>query len=239
MAKFCTNCGKKLENGKKCDCEKEEMTKKETVENKGAINDFVNDYLNVLKGIFSKPIDTIKTYSKKSKFTLGLIMIAINSIIFGLFVYLLCKEGTSQIFSLMYGSVSSLISSSNIDVPISVLFISMLFMAVYHLCLGGLLHFTSKTIMKKDSDIKITYSFIGVNAVLTTVTTLVALICMYINTGFALILIAIAGILYLLNLYHGFIELTKIDKNKIAYVFTGSYVVTIFLVCYILPKIFS
>ena len=50
MAKFCTKCGKKLEEGKTCDCEKT------TVVN----NNMVNDYMEVLKGMFTKPLDTMK-----------------------------------------------------------------------------------------------------------------------------------------------------------------------------------
>ena len=95
MAKFCTKCGKKLEEGQKCDCEKKEKVEA-VVEEKEVItinNDMANDYLNAVKGMFSRPVDTMKEYSKRSKFNLGLIMIVINCIISGLFIYLFAKEG--------------------------------------------------------------------------------------------------------------------------------------------------
>ncbi len=236
MAKFCTKCGKKLEDGQVCDCENKEM--KSGVEPKVATsagNDMVNDYIKVLKGMFTAPVDTMKNFAKRSKFTLGLIMIAINCLVFGLFIYLFAKEGASSLMGEIYGY--SLSSSSGYEIPFKVFVYAALFMAVFFLCLGGLLHLISGPILKKDSDIKKTFALIGATAVFTTVTTLVVIICMYIKIWLALILLAIAGIMYLLYLYHGFVELTKVDENKITYVFTGAYAITLFVVCYILPKI--
>lgn len=241
MAKFCTKCGKKLEEGQKCDCDKKEKVEVE-VEEKEVItinNDMVNDYLNAVKGMFTHPVDTMKEYSKRSKFNLALIMIVINCIISGLFIYLFAKEGAVSLVSMVYGRSYSTIASSSMEVPIKVFFIGTLLMAVYFLCFGGLLHFISSTICKKESDAKKIYALIGVTSIFTTITTIVAMIAMYINIWVAIIITTIAGVLYLLHLYHGFTELTKVDKNKIAYVFTTAYVITLFVTLYILPKIFS
>lgn len=242
MAKYCTKCGKKLEEGQKCDCDKKEKVNTEVVEEKEVItinNDMLNDYVEVVKGMFTHPVDTMKEYSKRSKFNLALIMILINCLISGLFVYLFAKEGTVSLVTMMYGRSYSSLASSSMEVPVKVFFIATLLMAVYFLCFGGLLHFISSTICKKESDIKKVYALIGVTSVFTTITTIVAIIGMYINIWIAVIILAIAGVLYLLHLYHGFTELTKIDKNKIAYVFTSAYVITLFITLYILPKIFS
>ena len=89
MAKYCTKCGKKLEEGQKCDCDKKEKVNAEVVEEKEVItinNDMLNDYVEVVKGMFTHPVDTMKEYSKRSKFNLALIMILINCLISGLFV---------------------------------------------------------------------------------------------------------------------------------------------------------
>ena len=242
MAKFCTKCGKKLEEGQKCDCDKKEKVNAEVVEEKEVItinNDMLNDYVEVVKGMFTHPVDTMKEYSKRSKFNLALIMILINCLISGLFVYLFAKEGTVSLVTMMYGRSYSSLASSSMEVPVKVFFIAALLIAVYFLCFGGLLHFISSTICKKESDIKKVYALIGVTSVFTTITTIVAIIGMYINIWIAVIILAIAGVLYLLHLYHGFTELTKNKKNKIAYVFTSAYVITLFVVCYILPKIFA
>lgn len=236
MAKFCTKCGKKLEDGKKCDCDKK--TEEVVAEVVNPSNDIINDYIEVLKGVFTKPIDTVKEYSKRSKFNLGMIMIVINALVFGLFVYLAAKEGVSFFYAMAYGSYSSLLKTTSVEIPIKVLIIAMLFMLVYFFCIGGLIHFVTTAIFKKESDLKKTYVMVGVTSVITTVTTLIALIGMYIHFGVALFVLALGFMYYLLVLYQGFTELTKIDKNKIAYTFTGCYAVTLFVVCYLLPKIF-
>ena len=116
MAKFCTKCGKKLEV-------------EAVVEEKEVItinNDMANDYLNAVKGMFSRPVDTMKEYSKRSKFNLGLIMIVINCIISGLFIYLFAKEGAVSLVTMMYGKSYSSIASSSMEVPIKVFFIGTL-----------------------------------------------------------------------------------------------------------------
>lgn len=238
MTKFCTKCGKKLEDGKPCDCESKENKKVEEVEVvSNTASNYVNDYLDALKGIFTKPVDTMKKYAKSSNFILSLIMIGINSIVFGLFAFFFAKESVNLVASLSgYGS---LMRGYSIDVPISVFFIAVLLMAVFFFCLSGLLHLIGSALTKKESDFKAIMGLIGVNSIFTTITTLVAFVFLFLSKWITMLIIAIAGIIYLLNTYHGFVGLTKIDKNKICYVFTGAYVVTLFLVCYVLPKIFG
>ena len=243
MTKYCTNCGKKLEDGKTCDCMKKTTKKNEAKEEavvvKTTSNEMVNDYLDVLKGVFVTPASTMKKYATSSKFVLALIMLGINSIIFGLFVYLFAKEGIGLIASFYGSSYSSLVSGYDIEVPAKVFFIALVLMLAFFFCLGGLLHLIAGPIMKKDSDFKSIMGLIGVNAVFTTITTLVALVCIYINLTLGIVVLAIASTIYLFNTYQGFIELSKIDKNKVTYVFTVAYAITIFVVCYLLPKIFS
>ena len=237
MAKFCTNCGKKLEDGKPCDCQKSKKNVVEAEVVKASANDYVNDYIDGLKGIFTKPVDTMKKYAKSSKFVVALIMLGINALISALFVYLFAKESVGLIASLSgYGS---LMRSHSIDVPFKVYFMAFLFMAVFFFCLGGLLHFVCNVLMKKDSDFKEIMGLLGINALFTTVTTIIAIVALYINVWIAIIVLAIAGVIYLINIYQGFTMIANIDKNKTAYVFTLCYVITLFVVCYILPKIFS
>ena len=65
MAKFCTKCGKELEEGKNCDC-----SNSTTNTNTASAIDFKecgNDCLNLVKGIFVKPVETIKDFVVESK----------------------------------------------------------------------------------------------------------------------------------------------------------------------------
>ena len=63
MAKFCTKCGKELKDGKACDCEVV-STKTEGVD----ISGYVNSYIEIIKGIFTKPVTTIKKYVTADNF---------------------------------------------------------------------------------------------------------------------------------------------------------------------------
>ena len=233
MAKYCTKCGKKLEAGKTCDC-----SKKEKVINN---NDLLNDYIDALKGIITKPVDTMKKYTKSSKFNLALIMLAINVIISGSFVYLFVKEFAQDIYKLIFGSYSSLLTTAvpNTEIPISIFFYSLILMALYYLAFAGLLHLICGPIMKKDSDIKEVIGLMGVNAAFTTITTLLALLFIFINIQISLVILALGGVIFLFNIYRGFTEITKVDKNKMTYAFVCAYVLALFIVFYVIPKIFS
>lgn len=233
MAKYCTKCGKKLEEGKTCDCEKE--TKKEEKE---ATTDMLNDYVDALKGIITKPVDTMKKYTKRSKFNLALIMLIINVIVSGLFVYLFIKE-FANLFTSSLSSLTAGLTMQSAEIPISVFFYSVLLMALYYLAFAGFLHLICGPIMKKESDFKEVVGLMGVNAVFTTVTNLIALLFIFISVPVAIIILLLGGIIFLFNIYRGFTEISKVDKNKMTYAFVCAYVIALFLVFYVIPKIFS
>ena len=104
MAKFCTNCGKKLEEGKACDCQANVVAS-----NNGGFdfNATINSYIEMVKGIFVKPVDTIKKFATSSNFVLGLIAILLNCIVCGVFLYCFISEAMEVVGLLMggYGSL--------------------------------------------------------------------------------------------------------------------------------------
>ncbi len=253
MAKFCTKCGKKLEDGEVCSCTKK-ATKKETVKEEkvekavkeepttvvtaspSAANDYVNNYMEVAKGIFTHPIDTMKKFGQSEHFTLGLIMIAINCLVTILFVYLGFKELTSNmgefssIFSMGYGY-------GDVEVPMEVFIKIFVMMAGGFATTAAMLYVIAGPILKTNADIKQSFALVGVCSVLTTITTIVALICMYISTQIMFIVLLVCGVLYLSHLYHGFLNSTEVEENKIGYTYVASVAVATFVVVYLLPKI--
>ena len=87
MANFCTKCGEKLEAGKTHKCEAKEEKKVETkttstssVDVKGGFTDCID----AVKGIFTKPIDTIQSFVSDSKFIAGIIFIVATALMAGL-----------------------------------------------------------------------------------------------------------------------------------------------------------
>ena len=61
MAKYCINCGKELKDGNSCDCKKEIFMVQ---------NEIVNKIVQLFKGMFIKPIDTIRDNTKSENFNL-------------------------------------------------------------------------------------------------------------------------------------------------------------------------
>lgn len=84
MAKFCTKCGKELKEGKACDCS---SSKANTNTSANAIDfkECGNDCLSLVKGIFVKPVETIKDFVVESKLISAIIMIVVAALSAGLY----------------------------------------------------------------------------------------------------------------------------------------------------------
>lgn len=243
MAKFCTKCGKKLEDGQVCDCDKNEKKVVEKTKEAQDLSKMANQYVDVVKGMFTHPIDTIKKYAKEEHFALGLIMIVINSLVMGFFIWLLAKElmeisfASSSMFGNMLDYDWDLSSLGEVKVPISVLLKSAVFGLAGFATNAGMLYLLIGPVMKGKENAKQFFSLVGVCATLTTITTLVACILMYISVQVTVIFLAVAAVLYFLYLYHGLVETTEANKNYLGYVYTASLAVSAFVIFYILPKI--
>ena len=85
MAKFCTKCGKPLEDGKACSCVEKEK-KEKAVNTKIDIKEYSNLFLEVTKGIIKEPVDTIKKHSKKENLLFGSLAVLLNSILTGIYI---------------------------------------------------------------------------------------------------------------------------------------------------------
>lgn len=87
MANFCTKCGEKLEAGKTHKCEGKEEKKveaKATTSSSVDVKGGFTDCIEAVKGIFTKPVDTINTFVADSKFITGIILIVATALMSGL-----------------------------------------------------------------------------------------------------------------------------------------------------------
>lgn len=82
MAKFCTKCGKELQEGQVCDCQATT-----TVNSESSIDfkEAGKDCLNLVKGIFTKPVETIKNFVADNKLISAIIMIVVAALSKGLY----------------------------------------------------------------------------------------------------------------------------------------------------------
>lgn len=240
MAKFCTKCGRKLEDGKPCPCEKEEK-KVEKEERKVShsepstdINWYVNSFIDMIKGIFVKPIDTIKKFATEEYFVLGIIVIILNALLTGVMAYLTLEEAGSAISGVGLYSLGF----SGIEVPFmkTLLYVA-LFMIVGFAVSGAMIYVMAGPLFKANTNMKRCIALVGTCASLTLITTILAIICLYISVKVFFIVLLLAGVLYLCHLYHGTQEISNIDENKQGYTFLVAVAVATFVVVYVLPKI--
>ena len=252
MAKFCTRCGSKLEEGQVCSCMQTVNVQPAPTVNPQPVptvnvqtnpqgfdfNKLVSSYVDIVKGIFTHPADTIKKYATSNNFILGLVAILLNCIVSGVFLYCLCNEAFS-LLGLFTGGYSSLLSlGSSIDVPFMKIFLyGVLFMAVWFIAAALMIYVMAGAIFKDKLDVKKAFALVGVSSIFTTLTTILAIICVYININVMTIVLVVALLFYLTHLYQGIIEATELNKNKLVYVFVPAIVVASFFMMYVLPKI--
>lgn len=241
MAMFCTKCGKKLEEGQSCDCEKEKNVNNTPQKNNTNfdVNELFKDYLDIVKGLFTAPIDTIKKYTKTDKFVLGIIAMVINCLISGVFFYFLMDKTLGGLFGFASRGYGSLMSSS-VSLPFGKVFLmGLLFMVLWFLVCASAVYVIANPIMKDKLNIKEAFALTGVCSIFTTLTTLASLLFIFISVKISIIILLLGATFYLTYLYQGLSEITAINKNRLAYVFVSAVGLATFLAIEIVPRLFS
>lgn len=242
MAKFCTKCGKKLEEGEKCTCSENNASAKSTSTTATVgsvdVNQLFNDYVNIIKGIFTRPSDTIKEYANGKKLLLGIIALVINCLVSGLFFYFFIDKALKGAGG-MFG-MGSLMGMGGYSLPFGrIFFMGLLFMVFWFAVCALVLFVIANPILKDKMDIKASFALVGVCSVFTTLTTVAALIITFISVKFALIILLLGAIFYLTHLYQGLSDITSINKNKLVYVFVPAVALATFVMVELVPKFFS
>ncbi len=243
MAKFCTKCGRKLEEGEVCECTKEkkekglkEEKKEETIEKKevtSLANDWLETYIAMTKGILEKPITTIKKYAKKENAILSWIILGINSFFTVLFLYLFVKETTSNVSGFPFNDFTYSGYSMDFETVLKIFLTIM----VGYASMAGLLTFIGGILWKKEVNFNQIISVLAIPSTFTILTTLLSILLIYLSTKLMGIVLLISLILYLSNIYHGWMSTTTVDENKISYSYTGALVLTLFVVTVLMPKL--
>ena len=118
MAKFCTKCGKELVEWK-CNCTSEKKVSSEKVDFMGLLKQSIE----IVKGIFIAPIDTIEENTNENKFNLSIVLIVAYGLAMGLFTLVLVKELSGIIMGLFFSGFSSLLTSNAVEIPYVKIFI--------------------------------------------------------------------------------------------------------------------
>lgn len=235
MAKFCTKCGKELVDGKPCNC----TENINTVVNTGS--SVVNDVLNLVKGMFTVPVDTMKSFIQESNFNNALISIGINAVAVAIFICILCKEMIATLFDIigMSNPLSFYMSgSSNIEIPyVKIALISIIVAIVMQALIAGIAYLMSAKLFKNQTSYKTMITWLGANAGLSTIVYLVTAVCLLINFQIALAVFVAGSILSICYMYKGLKFACDTDENKLAYILMPALLITTFVLVYIVPKI--
>ena len=221
MAKFCTKCGKPLIDGKPCNCEK----------NKN--EDIKERIINIFKKIFITPFDTIKEYNNTNNLKLPLILLGINILIFGLFIYLF-------LYSLNKGIIKNINEISNIfggnlytanKVPFFESFLARIIIMItflFTLCLMSKL-FVS-IVFKNNKKFKDYLVLYGISTPITIIATIIASIGCFISYKIGIVIALLGTTLYFVSTIQVLLKYYKIDKEKIPYILaltlTATYIIT-------------
>ena len=235
MAKFCTKCGKPLEDGKKCDCEKENKTEEQVVE-----NNLVDGSLDIFKRIFVNPLKTVKKYANgNNNLTLSLILSLINIIIFGLFFYFLLNSLAEGLMSNILGIGLSL--GAEIDF-MKTFFAGILGMALALLLIASITTLFASVIFKGKGTFKDYITLTGIITPISSAALIVAIICSFISYKLALAIAFIGAVIYFVTFVQSMIDIYKVNKERISYIvaitIASTYIIAIFVTYKLLEAIY-
>ena len=235
MAKFCTKCGKELIDGKECSCQKN--SKK--VEEVTSSSSIVTELVDLVKGMFVSPIDTMKSFIQEKNLNNAFITLGASAIAIAIMICVLCKEMIGSIMDLMGISSSYMgMFDSNIEIPYAkIAIMSILIVVATYALIALIAYLISAKLFKSETSYKKMITWLGANAALMTVVYLVTTICILISLKLALIVYVVGGLLNTCYMYKGLKFACDTDENKLAYVYVPSVLVAAFIIGYLAPKI--
>lgn len=230
MAKFCIHCGKKLNDGEVCDCQASAPR---------VSNNLGTSLSETLKGMFVKPIDTLKTYTNESNFNLALILSGVFCLVISLFMLSFVKNATDTAASSMGALTLYAISSSAIQIPYLKIFFVVLVVSVASVFIyTGLLYLVNSVMFKGERNFKKVFTMYGINTIITTAALLVSAIFMFINVALGFGIYLLGAVLNMVYMYKGIECLGVKDENKHGYIYLITTVFYI-IVLVIISLIFS
>mgnify|MGYP000865444229 CR=1 FL=1 len=241
MSKFCTNCGRPLDEGAICNCLKmqaeEEMTfnsgnlsaQSGTFTQQNDFKQFFESMWSIVKMFAKNPIDTIVNTAKTDDIKVGLFFVGVQALIASLTAIILVNRISSSIFGLLFGTMS--LFGSRFDISYFSIFIKVILaVAVQYFLLIGLFYLGSKFIAKKTGSVKTLMATLGISTIPMTASLLVSLVVGLI-VPMVIFYIMIFGIVCSIMLnYISLRESYEISENKAAYIVPLSYLVYFFLI---------
>ena len=248
MAKFCTKCGSEMVDGKCPNCKEVKKVKEEAVSVEPIdIKQSFMDCLEVLKGIFTKPFDVIKSFVVDNKFITGIIMVVFAAISSGLYKMATLKNpdsigsnGTIDIND--FSSILSSKLSGEEPEYLKSFFTTFATDLLQYALLAVLGYVVVSKLFKGTASIKEMISAVGVAVAIVIVANLLNSVLVFIDVDFMSNIIgyveSFASITSTLILAGGVYQAAKLDKDKL-FLSVASMSIMATLVMDIVQKLFD
>ena len=267
MAKFCTKCGKPLVEGTTCNCGNTEQqpvvgtlnfeqpsmkdfqqasNMNQTMMNQAQggmaqpskAKNILNDCLAVIKGFFKKPVTTIEANADDSKFTNALALAGVFAASVMAFVLVVLGDLYSTLEKTM--TMGGLVEAPELEVPyIKVGLITFITVAGALALMALLAWLILAKLFKVNTTYKKVFGIYAVSSIISAAAALVATVCTFIDYRIAFIVLALG---FALNTHYVSVTIKaagQADENKLGYVVVIAQYVAIFVVAFLLYKIFG
>ncbi len=207
--RFCTNCGKELNAGEKCDCKEEEVSISVDTE---ALAKLGKGFLGTLINMFKKPFRTVNANVAKKDIASSMIMLVVVALSFG--ILMMC--GVNALDELLMGLLSAL-DVDGIQV--------MIYMMIAYFILAFIpitVSFVIAKVTKNESfSYKSAISLYATSMAPSIITNIVVSLLFAIELGtLGLIVMVIAALLCFFHYIIGFLNVNTFEDNQKAYILT-------------------
>ena len=220
MAKYCTKCGKKLEEGEVCNCE--EILKTNNIDFTGSFTKLIN----LVKGLFTNPIKVIKEFKNEKNFSLAIIVTIITSLIVSLFMLMLVKywyqETVTSTYMFGYNRV--------VDIPYFKYFIIYFILLLASSFVYALVYYlVNNKIFKVKISYQSAFNILASLAIYLAFGTVIAVITSVFTLTISLIFIVIAALFNIIVLTLTNKEVLKLNDVKTMYSMILYYLINAFV----------
>ncbi len=244
MAKFCSKCGRPLVEGVPCECEKqqqEEVVQNVQVENepkveatqvKTEVNNeqkvekeepsvvgiLFSQYVDSIKGMFKRPVETIRKQSKN--FYLGIIGVVITAVLFGILMNGYISNILSE-FGISLAVVNTAVSALakyGINLKIGNLGLKFgIAMFVVSALMVGIVFVMTNYVYKKKLDIKDCVAIIGVCEIFLTVGIVIAFVVSYLSILLSSLLMLLFTLAFFIHIQVALTQVAELTKTQVIY----------------------
>lgn len=254
MAKFCIKCGKPLVDGKPCDCEQQNVKKEEKIvyeKNNGSGN-LVDEVKDIFADSVKKPYSTMLKYQEKDV-TLGLILIGLNMVAFGLLVYFFISKGYTQIINAIFtklqgifalfgqsSQLNDIVTSAQIKFPFAkIFFLSILSLGIGYLILISLSRLFVGKVFKGKGKFGDYLTVVGLATPVSTMLMLIGVVCAFLSWKLAFVIMIMAMVAFFTMVSRGYLDILSAKEEKFAYAKTITVCLTFILTIFLSLTIFG